>query len=139
MKREIGFRAWNKHTITMLKSVAILGLWENFVTGFDRDWIHNSQDWGNQEDFAYDFDLMQSTGIKDMNKVTIYEGDILEGISNNEFSKGDINNYEVIWGVDHWHIDGTHFSLQELFNYCNNKIKVVGNIYETPKLFRGRS
>ena len=139
MKREIGFRAWNKHTNTMLKSVDILGLWENFVTGFDRDWIHNSQDWGNQEDFAYDFDLMQSTGIKDINKVTIYEGDILEGISNNEFSKGDINNYEVIWGVDHWHIDGTHFSLQELFNYCNNKIKVVGNIYETPKLFRRRS
>ena len=96
MKREIKFRAWNKHTNTMLKSVAILGIWENFVTGFDRDWIHNSQDWGNQEDFAYDFDLMQSTGIKDINEVTIYEGDILEGISNNEFSKGDINNYEVI-------------------------------------------
>lgn len=139
MGREINFRAWNKHNNTMLKSVAILGIWENFITGFDRNYIHNSQDWGNQEDFAYDFELMQSTGIKDINKVTIYEGDILEGISNNEFSKGNINNYEVMWGIDHWHINGTNFTLQELFNYCNNKIKVIGNIYETPKLYRRHS
>ena len=138
MKREIEFRAWNKHSNSMLKSVAILGIHENFVTGFGRDYIHNSQDWGNQEDFAYDFELMQSTGMKDVNKATIYEGDIIEGVSNNEFSKGDINNYEVMWGIDHWHIDGTNFSLQELFNYCNNKIKIVGNIYETPKLIRRR-
>lgn len=41
------------------------------------------------------------------------------------------------------HVDGylcnMNFTLQELFNYCNNKIKVVGNIYETPKLYRRRS
>jgi len=123
----------------MIKSVAILGLWENFVTGFDRDYIHNSQDWGSQDDFAYDFELMQSTGMKDINGNTIYEGDILEGISNNVFDNGSVSNYEVMWGIDHWHINGTHFTLQELFNYCNNKIKVVGNIYETPKLYRRRS
>lgn len=139
MSREINFRAWNKHNNSMIKSVAILGLWENFVTGFDRDYIHNSQDWGSQDDFAYDFELMQSTGMKDINNNTIYEGDILEGISNNVFDNGSVSNYEVMWGIDHWHINGTHFTLQELFNYCNNKIKVVGNIYETPKLYRRRS
>ena len=139
MSREINFRAWNKHTNSMIKSVAILGLWENFVTGFDRDYIHNSQDWGSQDDFTYDFELMQSTGMKDINGNTIYEGDILEGISNNVFDNVSVSNYEVMWGIDHWHINGTHFTLQELFNYCNNKIKVVGNIYETPKLYRRRS
>ena len=75
----------------------------------------------------------------DYNGKEIYEGDILEGISNNVFDNGSISNYEVMWGIDHWHINGTNFSLQELFNYCNNKIKVVGNIYETPKLYRRRS
>lgn len=60
--------------------------------------------------------------------------DIIEGISNSVSDKGSVSNYEVVWRIDHWHINGTCFTLQQLFNYCNNKIKVVGNIYETPNL-----
>jgi hypothetical protein len=39
-----------------------------------------------------------------------------------------------MWGVDSWHIKGTLFGIQELKNYCNNNIEVVGNIYENPNL-----
>ena len=72
----------------------------------------------------------QFTGMFDEDNKEIYEGDIVEGISDNIFSKGDVNKYEIIWGVDHWHVKGTGFTLQELFNFCNKKVKVVGNIHE---------
>lgn len=113
--RTIKFRAWDKyrgekgimlenHT---LKTISICKLGEN-------------------EDLIW----MQFTGLKDINGIDIYEGDIVEGISNNPFDMGDISNYEIMWGIDSWHVKGTYFSLQELFNYCNNEIKIIGNIYE---------
>lgn len=86
-----------------------------------------------------DFAIMQYTGMEDSIGKEIYEGDILEGISNNIFDNGSVTNYEVIWDVDHWHICGTNFTLKELFKYCNNKIKIVGNIYEIPKLHNNES
>ena len=96
MNREIKFRAWNKHANKMIKSVAILGIWEKFVTGFDRDYIHNSQDWGSQDDFAYDFELMQFTGLQDKNGMgdtCLYEGDILSlqgKLIGNEYENTDL-------------------------------------------------
>jgi uncharacterized phage protein (TIGR01671 family) len=78
--------------------------------------------------------IMQYTGMKDKNGEEIYEGDILRGITDNEFSIEKSKKYEVIWGVDHWHIKGTSFFLQELFNYCNNNVFIIGNIYENSTL-----
>ena len=84
----------------------------------------------------YGYEIMQYTGMKDCNGTEIYEGDILIGISNNPFSFGDENYYEVMWGVDSWHIKDTMFSIQELRNYCNNQIEVIGNIFESPELIK---
>ena len=78
--------------------------------------------------------VCQYTGLNDKNGVKIFEGDIVKGISNNPFSMGEWREYVVIWGVDHWHIKDTYFTLQELFNYCNNKIEVIGNIHDNPEL-----
>ena len=75
----------------------------------------------------------QFTGLLDKHGKEIYCGDILKGVSYNTFSKGQSDNYEVMWGVDGWHIKGTYFSIQELRNYCNNDIEIIGNIHQNSK------
>lgn len=133
MNRAIKFRAWcsGKHGPLIFSEKSMVygivlsknGYWCDVESGWD---IH-----GEYETVP----IMQFTGMKDCNGKEIYEGDIIEGISNNIFNKGDVCNYEVMWNIDHWHINRTGFTLQALFNYCDNKIKVVGNIYETPNLY----
>jgi uncharacterized phage protein (TIGR01671 family) len=76
----------------------------------------------------------QFTGLVDKNGREIFEGDILQGVSNNAFSKGLVNKYEIMWGIDHWHAYRTNFTLQELFDYCANNITVIGNIHDNKDL-----
>lgn len=127
--RQIKFRAWNKHTNKMINSVAILGIWEKFVTGFDRDYIHNSQDWGSQDDFAYDFELMQFTGLQDKNGKDIYENDwvIIETIS-------DIPRKVLFIDGGFRYITSKHFFTYPMSDYRIDEIEVIGNIHENPEL-----
>ena len=137
MNRVIKFRAWcsGKHgSLTFSENTMDY----NVVLSKNGCWCDVESGWDIQGEYET-VPVMQFTGMKDYNGKEIYEGDILEGISNNVFDNGSVSNYEVMWGIDHWHINGTNFTLQELFNYCNNKIKIIGNIYETPKLCRRRS
>lgn len=114
--REIKFRAWDKFNDQMWYQKDSIGL---FFTNMEE-----AQKGGNGIEF------MQFTGLRDREGTEIYEDDILQGRSANFFSKGRLDNYKVMWGIDSWHISGTNFSLQELFNHCNNNVKVIGNIYQ---------
>ena len=101
--------------------------------------IHCSVSMGVLMDRAFEVipeTVSQFTGLTDKNGVKIFEGDIVKGISNNPFSMGEWGEYVVIWGVDHWHIKDTYFTLQELFNNCNNKIEVIGNIHDNKELIK---
>lgn len=125
--REIKFRIWDKFQKKFIYKwqEAIAGHINTFNTNVNPNNIYALQD----ELLVF----QQFTGLKDVNGVEIYEGDIVEGISNNTFSLGEVDRYEIIWGIDHWHVRGTYYSLQELFNYCNNQIRVISNIYELKK------
>jgi hypothetical protein len=106
--RELKFRVWNKATGTM-----------------------HYPDW---EELAIraklpEMELMQYTGLKDMNGKEIYEGDILAG----EYISFKVQviyydgTYETVSSVGHYR------SLSE-FSGC----AVVGNIYENPELLEGK-
>lgn len=83
-----------------------------------------------------DFELMQFTGLKDINRKEIYEGDILK-INDKYIRKvaycGVCTSYILMYYEDNdWGFGGY---LHECSSFVNNdKIEVIGNIYENKEL-----
>ena len=130
--REIKFRVWDKTSNCML-----------YQDDFERVEIDTknkmvvliADEESDKSHYALDYedrieaDILQYTGLKDKNGKEIYEGDIVEIISQvtMRYEKGkiifDCGCYFVNYG---WN---THL----LFEFLND-IKVVGNIYENQEL-----
>jgi uncharacterized phage protein (TIGR01671 family) len=113
--REIKFRAWHRDAKEMLYP-------ENNRQDYVFYWEHEGQP----------VEIMQFTGLKDKNGKEIYEGDIVSCAGNNSmfgevvFIDGSfkyINSGES----NKDHNRGEYISLY-------NGDKVIGNIYENPKL-----
>ena len=69
------------------------------------------------------FIIQQYTGLTDSTGRKIFEGDILGN---------DLRKWEVVWN------NGGFFEIKDgeyLWEVCN-KMKVIGNIFETPKLLK---
>lgn len=87
--------------------------------------------------------VMQYTGLKDMDKVEIYEGDIIR-VSNYAYVvQWDIEEFRWMrkvtarYGPDgNWHTKGPsapdHFSLYPLYSF--ERRYVIGNIHDNPQL-----
>lgn len=88
--------------------------------------------------------LMQSTGLKDVNGVEIYEGDIVE--VRYLFDTDSLDSWSVVGAVKNYASEGyPAFDLDFKTNILENRLsvitqsglyvyKVIGNIYENPEL-----
>lgn len=110
--RDIKFRAWDGVEKTMEMPSGMVG---DYIEGMICR--------------CGDFNLMQYTGIKDINGTDVFEGDVLC------LYKYDVNAV-VKWNDD---IAGFVFYISDdefLYADETRKLKIIGNIYETPELLR---
>lgn len=109
--REIKFRAWDKGNNKMFIPYSI-EFGENRVLKSATSLV-----------YFKNVELMQYTGLKDMNGKEIYEGDIL---SNDE------EYYKVVFENASYRAEIGEYSLDLIdFAHC---CEIVGNIYENPEL-----
>lgn len=122
--REIKFRAWD----------TLYGCWFN---GFYVDWQSGEVSWklkdGTAMGKAENIELTQYTGLRDKNGKEIYEGDIVNTVSEPTFI-----TYEVIYRAP-------SFLLRDKFGTfpfnpmaSERHYTVIGNIYENPELLKER-
>ena len=135
MDREIKFRAWDKSDKEMYHNI-INGI--EFDDGSKYDFCRFL---GNKEIGDYhEWVVMQYTGIKDIDGVDIYEGDIIdcECTENQKEQNGKRevvwNNSEMSWGT----YEGDSIKLLGL---CMNwggfdTFRVLGNIHQNPDLLK---
>jgi len=86
-------------------------------------------------DGAFDYNVMQYTGLKDKNGKEIYEGDVVQ---TNNISKGVVSWSSM--ASQWWVRQGmTYMSLTPDYgdgqNYCQY-LEVIGNIHENPELLK---
>lgn len=113
-------RAWDKSINYMDYRVR--------VTTIDNDYIKVEvldafSDWRELEEEQYE--LMQSTGLKDKNGVEIFEGDILKG------DDGEVFYNSVVFDKEK-----AIFMRSDSIELWENveELEVIGNIYENPEL-----
>lgn len=135
--REIKFRAWDK----AMKEMIFTGFHVfGEVTCFSMmdQWVHeNPCKTESSLDRWDDIILMQFTGLYDINKVQVYEGDIVT--AKTITGKVHKNFFKVIWDIDtaSFYMDNgkdgdAHFAVPMTGLLDINE--VVGNIFQNPEL-----
>lgn len=119
--REIKFRAWDKKEKKMWNS----GFEMNGVSGergvVSITTLDDKYEYTRTLFLPKEVVLMQYTGLKDWNKKSIWEGDMVE------------DDFGTKLEVEGWLKD---YSLLMEIQYELRHVKVIGNIYENPELLK---
>lgn len=132
--REIKFRIWDKKVNKMYHTEAPYYQSEYVNLCFSVSGVDEEENWSIN---AKDLVIMQYTGLKDKNRKEIFEGDIVQFISNDKL----LNKTGVVtWddeGAD-YNITGKHEGLDTefecAFGLTDGEYEVFGNIYENESL-----
>jgi len=120
--REIKFRAWIKE-LNEIREVEYINFWKkmiSFPNKFYKEYYLNA-------DFD-EIELMQYTELKDKNNKEIYEGDIVT-LHNSKY-KVIFNTKEARFVLR----DDEFESEIPFTNNNNERMEIIGNIYENPEL-----
>lgn len=123
--RDIKFRAWHKEKKEIV-NVEEIDFMNKVINYIENDYENNRQEIRGA--YFEDIELMQYTGLKDKNNKEIYEGDIIT-LHNSK--------YKVIFNIEgaRFVLRNDEFELEITFiNHNNERMEIVGNIYENPEL-----
>lgn len=138
--KEIKFRAWNTEKQVMCDVIAID--FENKKVTIDIETNKDEFYWPETEWKFADVELLQYTGLKDLNDCEIYEGDIVKTkiITLNLRRITTLERNGVVkFGDCNFYILESNNTINPLENYSVglvdtlSEIEVIGNIYETPE------
>ena len=130
--REIKFRAWDHFNKEMLNPH------DTNNNKKDLSWFFNQFEACDKNGIR--LSLMQFTGLVDKNGNEIYEGDLMEVPVNDTMREG---THEVFYYHDGFVTSSILFSDKETANknsltwIINRGAKVIGNIFENPRLLAG--
>ncbi|WP_436684387.1 YopX family protein [Lactiplantibacillus plantarum] len=124
----IKFRAWNGYRKIMADYVSAIQNGDTQGTPSSVNVIVNrkNETWDIKND---DVELLQFTGLKDVNGKDIYEGDIVEVTSQYWGMLG--NRYKVKFE------QGAFYVKYGLLSEISPSISVIGNVHENPELLKG--
>jgi uncharacterized phage protein (TIGR01671 family) len=124
--REIKFRVWDK----VGKKMMYPQDYEVIHSSFEAiEWNWNYEQFDSGLNLPEQGEIMQYTGIKDINGKEIYEGDILENIETKDHGPVDF-----CYGSFHWSMSPFPVMNQEEGRFLKHKI--IGNIYENLELVK---
>lgn len=117
------FRAWDKEDESWI-DIKSLGMMEGEITTLE--------EWDDDlpyfiEDLGKTWELIQSTGLKDVEDKEVFEGDIVQCW----YDKGFVEKYKGSWVIRRYKNDREPFGT--LYEYIDEAI-IVGNIHEHPEL-----